>query len=109
MKTHPTALNEITSYEDLGRQIVGLRYDLLERVLQGMLEEARRQEQSDEKAKRVILSLKLGQMADGIECALEGAQNVAHVCRTHIEAEKSYLATLDDKYAKRQIMWNVHG
>jgi hypothetical protein len=111
MKTHPTAINDVTSFEDLGRQIGRLRYDLMQKVLVGMLQEIRTQQVNDETEGKVKLAYRLNELGDGLENANTAADEVIRICKPHIDAEKAYLDTLPGRkqYEKRQIMWNVEG
>lgn len=88
-KIHPTAVHAAHPGEELGRQIVALRYDLTLEVLRGMVAEAKRQHDNDLARGRVKLAAELANVHAALEQALDSMVNVVEICRPHIEAEKA--------------------
>lgn len=89
-KIHPTVVAAMLPDEELGRQIVALRYDLTLEVLRGMVAEAKRQHDGDLARGRVKLAAELANVHAALEQAMDSMVNVVQICRPHIEAEKAF-------------------
>jgi hypothetical protein len=89
MKLHPTTVMGLKPTEELGRQIMALRYDLIAPVLEGMRKEAFRQSREDEKAGKVKLAYRMREMSFGVENAATALDNVLSICKEFIDAEKA--------------------
>lgn len=93
---HPTELTTTIPSEEMGRQIMGLRYDLLWKVLMGMLQEATRQAKHDTKTGRVKLARALYRLAHSLNGCMLDLSYVTEVCHKYITREKeSETATVD--------------
>lgn len=89
-KIHPTTLRTNVPDQDLGRQLMALRYDLLQDVLVGMWREARRQASADEERGRNHLAAGLDRFAMAIDMAMEVmGEEILPICEPYIEAEKN--------------------
>lgn len=88
-KLHPTTVKAAHPNEELGRQIVALRYDLTLDVLRGMAAEAKRQHGGDLARGRVKLAAELANVHAALQQALGSMAKVVEICRPHIEADKT--------------------
>lgn len=88
-KIHPTDVSGIAPDEQLGRQVLALRYDLALQVLAGMKNEAGRQALADDKRGRVRLAARLRELECALDRAVGAMERVVDICRQHIEAEKA--------------------
>jgi hypothetical protein len=88
MKKHPTMLTTMEPSVDMGRQIMGLRYDLILPILTGMLQECNRQCTNDALSGRTKLAFELEKMSDAIDSLITDASAVVRRCRPYIDEEK---------------------
>ena len=87
-KIHPVTAEGIAPSKELGRALTALRYDLLLPVLEGMIEEAYRERDGDEKRGRVKLSKELDSYAVSLAQAKSHLEKMVAICRPYIEREK---------------------
>lgn len=91
-KMHPTSVT-VTSGEELGRQIMRLRYDELQKVLTGMREECSRQMHADRERGRTGLFGHLRHLLAHLASAQERTAKIVKLCRPYIEKEKNVQET----------------
>lgn len=87
-KIHPTSITATHPDEEMGRQIVAMRYDFTLDVLRGMVAEAKRQHEGDLAAGKAKLAAELANFHAALEQAFSSMENVVEICRPYIEAEK---------------------
>jgi hypothetical protein len=85
---HPTELTTMVPSEEMGRQLLSLRYDLLVPVLQGMAKEAGRQAQSDHEKGRTKLAAALRDLQLNLRGSAAFAGEVELICEKYIDREK---------------------
>lgn len=88
MNLHPTVLTTTSPGDELGRQLMSLRYDLLTETLKGMVNEARRQCYNDNQLGRSKLSDRLSLVAVGLQSVVFNMEHVVRICSPYIDAEK---------------------
>ena len=88
-KIHPTSLETTVPSEELGRQIMALRYDLVLEVLKGMLQECNRQAAGDAEVGRERMSERLKAVSLTIEDLIDDMSVVVRLCRPYIEKERA--------------------
>lgn len=87
-KLHPLEIATLVPSEEMGRQLMALRYDLLVPVLRGMAAEALRQANGDREKGRPQLGATMSDMALNLRAAAVTAEEAALICNYYIEAEK---------------------
>jgi hypothetical protein len=88
-KMHPTHLTSIVPNEKLGQEIMALRYDLVDKVLVGMLQECQRQAHNDSRSGRFKLARALHRLSHTLNGCLLDMSSVTEVCHKFIEQEKA--------------------
>lgn len=87
-KIHPTAVTA-TSGQELGRQIMQMRYDEALKVLEGMMSEVQLQSVNDQIRGRTQLSAALKDLHQSFRQAKVWMKEAIQICEPYIEAEKS--------------------
>lgn len=87
-KIHPVTAEGIVPSKELGRALTALRYDLLLPVIEGMIEEALRERDGDEKRGRVKLSKELDSYATSLLQAKNHLEKMVVICGPYIDREK---------------------
>lgn len=87
-KLHPTKIGEIEADEELGRQLMRLRFDKLQLVLKGMSHEAHEQAMKDLDRERFRLGTLLARTSAVLDETRGFVNSIVQVCKKHIEAEK---------------------
>jgi Fe-S oxidoreductase len=85
-KIHPTFVTA-TSGEELGRQIMSMRYDEVLKVLSGMKLEATSQANGDYRRGYTLLSSALLDLFDSLKNAERDMANIVNICRPYIDKE----------------------
>lgn len=98
-KKHPTVLLahvlnsippvEIDPTNELGVHLMQLRYDCLLPVLEGMRDEALRQNWSDHHAGRLKLCTHIGHIATKLNDAIGSLREAIRICQPYIDAERA--------------------
>lgn len=88
-KMHPTTTATTQGGEQLGRQVMALRYDLVSETLQGMLAEASRQAEADAGRGRPRLAGQLDNLRLCLATAVGAAKGLAAFCQDRIDEERA--------------------
>lgn len=86
---HPTSINGIPINEKFGEEVGKLRYDILDKFLRGLSNEITKQKEHDKTIGNIKLSAELREVESGLLYALGHMKAVLHICKSHIDAEKS--------------------
>lgn len=79
-KEHPIHVSTVKASEELGRQLMQLRYDKLELVLKGMREEAMRQVDADFSRGRNQLARHVAAFAGKLDAASDQLTRIIELC-----------------------------
>lgn len=82
-------LETLIPSEEMGRQLMRLRYDLLQNVLRGMEQEAYRQARADQARKRFLLADALAQLGWQLSDLTKCMEKVLRICRPYIDRERN--------------------
>jgi hypothetical protein len=85
---HPIRITTLNPSEEMGKQIMCLRYDLMVLVLRGMAAEAARQAAGDLAFHRPKLGLQLTMLSQKLQIATFTADDVVRICQPYIDKEK---------------------
>ena len=97
-KIHPTLIkNNILPDKNLGIEIIKLRYDLIEPIVDGIILELKRQYKGDKKRGYKKLSSKLLDATNSILIFKKDLKEIIKICRPFIKAEKKYLKKEGEK------------
>jgi hypothetical protein len=87
-KIHSTRVLGLDPTEELGKAIVAMRYDCILPIIEGMIQEAQRQEKGDRGRGRVKLAERLALLVGSLEDVREDVEHLVTICRPYIEEEK---------------------
>ena len=88
-KIHPTLVNLLLPDENLGKEIIALRYDLIIPIIDGMIKESERQETGDRGRGRIKLANELNELTQNLKDTRVTVENLVKICKPYIEREKS--------------------
>lgn len=88
-KIHPTKVLNLNPSKELGKEIIALRYNLIIPILEGMLEETKRQENGDRSRGRIKLANELEKLYQTISQVKSSTENLITICKPYIEKEKA--------------------
>lgn len=87
-KVHSTNVLGLEPTEELGKAIIAMRYDCILPIIEGMIQEAQRQEKGDRGRGRVKLADRLASFVRSLESVQSDGEKLVAICRPYIEEEK---------------------